>query len=82
MVVYGDSLNTHIGELKDGKLKSIYEFKKPYRFSYWFKDNNTNSQILQMYTYESRNEFGFLEGYKMLGLLLIKDGKLRMYYIK
>ena len=81
IVIYGDSNNTHIGKLKNGELKSIYDFGQPYRFSYWFKDNNTNSQILRMYTYKSISDFGFLEGYKMLGLLLITDGKFRLYYI-
>lgn len=81
-VVYGDSSNTHIGKLKNGKLESVYDFGKPYRFSNWFKDNNSDSQILKMYTYESKSDFGYFEGYKMLGLLLIKDGKFRMYYLK
>jgi hypothetical protein len=80
--IYGDSLNTHIGELKNNELKSVYKFKTPYRFSYWFKDNNTNSQILKMFTYESKSDFGILEGYKMLGLVLINNGKIKMYYIK
>jgi hypothetical protein len=81
-VVYGDSSNSHIGKLKNGELKSIYDFGQPFRFSYWFKDNNSNTQILEMYTYESESDFGFLEGYKMLGLLLIRNGEFKMYYIK
>lgn len=81
IVIYGDSTNTHVGKLHDQELTPIYNFGHPYRFSNWFNDNQTDVQILKMYTYDSITELGGLIGYKMLGLLLINDGKLRLYYI-
>lgn len=82
MVIYGDSVKTHIGELRNGGLESVFTFKEPYRFSHWFTDNNSSSQILCMYTYKSISDFGILEGYEMLGLLLINKKKIGIYYIK
>ncbi|WP_282081585.1 hypothetical protein [Aquimarina algiphila] len=82
MAIYGDSSCTYVGELNDSKLKSSYNFDKPYRFSYWFKDNNRNLQILRMFTYKSKNELGYLDGYKTLGFLLIDNGKIRIYHTK
>jgi hypothetical protein len=82
VVIYGDSIDTYIGKLNDQKLNKIYNFSHPYSFSNWFKDNQSDVQILKMYTYDSITELGGLIGYKMLGLLLINDGKIRLYYIK
>jgi hypothetical protein len=82
MVLYNDSSGTCLGELKSGELKSVYTFKERYRFFFWFGDNNSNSQILGMYTYKSINEWGAIEGYEMLGFLLINNGRLKQYFIK
>ena len=81
MIIYGDSTTTHIGELKNNILKSVYNFKKPYRFSNSFKDNINNAQLLRMFTYESKDYIGY-EGYKSLGFLLIHDGKIKVYHVK
>lgn len=81
MVVYGDSTNTHVGILIDQELTPIYDFGYPYRFSNWFKNNQTDIQILKMYTYDRITELGGLIGYRVLGFLLINDGNLRLYYI-
>ncbi|QHI37945.1 hypothetical protein IMCC3317_33280 [Kordia antarctica] len=81
MVIYNDSKTTHIGELKNNTLTSVYRFKKPYSFSNWFTDNNNNSTILQMFTYESLDYFGY-KGFEMKGVFLISDGKFKMYHLK